>query len=169
MPADHPRTTLSPREAARLTRAGRSSIMRAIAAGHLPARRDNRNQWQIEREALDRWNTARADHDRTMTVDRSGPDRSTWADHPKTALALAAARATIAQLEARLEDRAALVRAAEDRAQTAEDRTRAAEAERDRWRALAERLTEREAPQASSSPPSQAAPRPRRWWPWSRG
>lgn len=157
MPADHPRTTLSPREAARLTGAGRSSIMRAIAAGHLPARRDNRNQWQIERETLDRWNAARADHDRTMSADRAGPDRTTLADHPETALELAAARATIAQLEHRLTDHVALIAAAEDR-------TRAAEVERDRWRTMAERLAERLTP----SPPLQAAPHPRRWWPWAR-
>lgn len=158
MPLDHPRTTLSPRQAARLIDVGRSSIMRAIAAGQLPARRDNRNQWQIENEALNRWNADREDHARTMSADRSGSARTTLADHSETALELAAARATIAQFEARLEDRAALVRAAEDR-------TRAAEAERDRWRALAERLAAHEA----LSPAPQPSPRPRRWWPWARG
>lgn len=158
MPADQPRTTLSPREAARLTGAGRSSIMRAIAAGHLPAQRDNRNQWQIARADLDRWQAARADHDRTVTSVRTGLDRTTLADHPKTTLALAAARATIVQLELRLSDHVALIAAADDR-------TRTAEAERDCWRAMAERLAERPAPSPDPAP----LPRPRRWWPWARG
>lgn len=158
-PADHPWATLSPREAARLAGVGRSSIMRAIAAGDLPARRDNRNQWQIEREALDRWRVARPDIDRTLpadpdrTPDRAAPDHlSALAQELTEARAQAAEeRARADQLEARLDERAALVRAAE--------------ADRDRWRALAEKLTER----LAASPVDLPAPPSRRWWPWSRG
>ena len=78
----------------------------------------------------------------------------------------AAARLTIAQLEARLDERAALVRAAEARAE-------AAEADRDRWRALAEKLTDRPtapaAPEPASASSPASVPSPRRWWPWRRG
>lgn len=158
-PADHPWTTLSPREAACLAGVGRSSIMRAIAGGDLPARRDNRNQWQIEREALDRWRMARLDPERALPADPDRtPDRSTLAPLSALTQELTEARAQAAeeraradQLEARLDERAALVRAAE--------------ADRDRWRALAEKLTERSA----ASPVDLPAPPSRRWWPWHRG
>lgn len=153
------RSTLSPREAARIANVGKSTIMRAIEATHLEARRDNRNQWRIERSALDRWTmdrpgpdrdspTDRVKADRDSPLGRSGADWSTLADD------LDKARLTIAQMEARLEERAALVRAAE--------------ADRDRWRALAEKLTDQ--PTApSADPASSLASPPRRWWPWRRG
>jgi hypothetical protein len=76
---------------------------------------------------------------------RTEADWSTLADD------LDKARLTIAQMEARLEERATLVRAAE--------------ADRDRWRALAEKLTNRPAAPFADPP---ALP-PRRWWPWHRG
>lgn len=47
--------TLSPNEAAKQSGVSRRSIMRAIEAGELAARRDNRNQWQIEAESLAHW------------------------------------------------------------------------------------------------------------------
>lgn len=154
---------LSPKEAAARAKVSRRTIMRAVEAGNLPARRDNRNRWNITAEDLDRWADAQCApsghcppyaHPTAHTVAPS-------VTQDETALELAAARATIAQLEARLEDRAALVRAAEDR-------TRAAEADRDRWRSVAERLAERPAP-PPASPAPQPTPRPRRWWPWARG
>jgi len=162
--ADHPWTTLSPREAARLAGVGRSSIMRAIAAGDLPARRDNRNQWQIEREALDRWRAARPDHDRTLPAnpDRA-PDQAALNHLSALAQELTEAKAQAAeeraradQLEARLEERTALVRAAEARADSAEARAAAAEAQ-------AAKLTDLLAPRPAPEPPP--SPR-RRWWPW---
>ena len=139
------RSTLSPREAARIAKVGKSTIMRAIEAAQLEGRRDNRNQWRIERTALDRWTMNRPSPDRDSPVGRTGANRSTLADD------LDAARLTIAQMEARLEERAALVRAAE--------------ADRDRWRTLAEKLTNRSAVPPADPP----APLPRRsWrWPWS--
>ena len=94
-------------------------------AGHesarLDARRDNRNLWRIERAALDCWIADRSELHR----DSSGPDHGTVSDHPADAFELTAARATIAQLEVRLEERAALVRGAEARTQAVEgDRDR---------------------------------------------
>lgn len=47
--------TLSPNEAAKKSGVSRRSIMRAIEGGELAARRDNRNQWQIEAESLAHW------------------------------------------------------------------------------------------------------------------
>lgn len=106
--------TLSPRQAATRAGCGRSSIMRALAAGHLRAMRGNDGSWQITREALDDWlsmrSAARISPD--QTEDRpAGPDP----DH----LAEAQTRAAVA--EARLAD---------------------ALADRDRWQALALRLSE---------------------------
>ena len=150
------RSTLSPREAARIAKVGKSTIMRAIEATQLEARRDNRNQWRIERSALDRWTMDRPGPDRDSPADRINADRDspmdrTRADWSTLADDLNKARLTIAQMEARLEERAALVRAAE--------------ADRDRWRDLAEKLTDRPAAPPADLPP----PSLRRWWPWRRG
>ena len=150
------RSTLSPREAARIAKVGKSTIMRAIEATQLEARRDNRNQWRIERSALDRWTMDRPDPDRDSPTDRVKADQDsslgrTGADWSTLADDLNKARLTIAQMEARLEERAALVRAAE--------------ADRDRWRALAEKLTDR----PTAPPADPPAPAPRRWWPWRHG
>lgn len=150
------RSTLSPREAARIAKVGKSTIMRAIEATELEARRDNRNQWRIERSALDRWTMDRPGPNRDSLTDRTNTDRDspvgrTVADWSTLADDLDKARLTIAQMEARLEERAALVRATE--------------ADRDRWRALAEKLTDRPTAPLADLP----APSPRRWWPWRRG
>ena len=151
------RSTLSPREAARIANVGKSTIMRAIEATQLEARRDNRNQWRIERSALDRWTMDRPGPDRDSPTDRVKTDRDsplgrTRADWSTLVDELDTARLTIAQMEARLEERTALVRAAE--------------ADRDRWRALAEKLTDR----PTAPPADLPAPAPRRrWWPWRRG
>ena len=173
--ADHPRTTLSPREAACLVQVGRSSIMRAISGGNLPAHRDNRNQWQIDLKALERWRADRPDHNRTMTGlhDRS-PDRAAPDHLSAVAQELAEARAQVAemqvraeQLETRLDERAALVRMAEDRALASDTARAAAEARAQVAEALAAKLTDILAtrPVSAPEPPS---PR-RRWWPWGRG
>ena len=150
------RSTLSPREAARIAKVGKSTIMRAIEAAQLEARRDNRNQWRIEHSALDRWTTDRPGSDRDSPMDRTEPDRDSpigriGADWSTLADDLNTARLTIAQMEARLEERAALVRAAE--------------ADRDRWRALAEKLTDR--PAAPFADPPALPPRRACRWPWS--
>ena len=153
------RSTLSPREAARIARVGKSTIMRAIEATQLEARRDNRNQWRIERSALDRWTMDRPGPDRDSPTDRVKADRDsplgrTGADWSTLVDDMNKARLTIAQMEARLEERAALVRAAE--------------ADRDRWRALAEKLTDR--PTAPSADPASSLASPRRRWRfWRRG
>ena len=142
--------------------------MRAIEAKELLAFRDNRNRWQITRQELENWA-----HAHRALSEQSSPDAHSDAhlaqpdDHfPKAdqdtlANDLASARLTIAQLEVRLEERAALVGAAEARAQMAE-------ADRDRWRALAEKLADRPTAPSADSASSLTSP-PRRWRFWRRG
>lgn len=47
--------TMSPNEAATHSGLSRRSIMRAIETGALTARRNNRNQWQIDTDAFAHW------------------------------------------------------------------------------------------------------------------
>jgi len=91
---------LSPRQAATRAGCGRSSVMRALASGDLPARRDNKNRWIIDPADLDRWSGHRPDPDRTMTEDRPGPP----ADTPETLARLAVAEARLADALNRIED-----------------------------------------------------------------
>lgn len=112
------RTTLSPRQAATRAGCGRSSIMRALTSGHLRATRGNDGAWLITPEALEDWRSLRSE-------DRTSPD----------------------QIEERPagpapDNQADRIIAAETRAAVAEARMADALAERDRWRALAERLSE---------------------------
>ena len=70
--------------------------MRALSSGELPAIRDNRNAWQIQAEAVDRWAENRSGHspdtDRSLTEDQREPDRTIPADTPETRLAVAEAK-----------------------------------------------------------------------------
>lgn len=141
--------------------------MRAIEAKELPAFRDNRNRWQIIQQELENWAGAQralceqrssdAHHDAHYTKLNAyapGANRDNLAED------LAAARLTIAQLEARLQERAALVSAAEARAQMAE-------ADRDRWRSLGEKLIDRLAEHEAQAPASVPnVSKYRRWWSW---
>lgn len=137
---------MSPTQVAQATGTSRRTVMRAIEAHDLKAFKDNRNHWKITPQAIEEWANAHC------APSGQRPLEAQALAQDETALELAAARATIAQLEARLEDRATLVRAAEDRAQ-------AAELDRDRWRNMAERLVD---PPAPPTPPV----RRRRWWPF---
>lgn len=82
--------------------------MRALASGELPAIRDNKNAWQIDAEALDRWADKRPgqspDHepvtDRTVTEDQTRQDRTTPTDTPETLIRLAVAEARLADVTA---------------------------------------------------------------------
>jgi len=149
---------LSPAQAAQWAKVSRRTIMRAIDAQELPAFRDNRNRWQISPEALGTWAGAQWAPSGLCSADAQPCPLDT---HPSaqaakndTAHDLAAARLTIAQLEARLEERAALVRAAEARAQAAE--------------ALAQKLGDLLAARAAPEPVAAPLPSPRRWRPWRR-
>lgn len=107
------RIFLSPRQAAERAGCGRSSIMRALSSGDLPAHRDNRNTWQIETEALDKWASDRSGHVpdnvRTEVSDRSGQDRTTVSDTPETLARLAVAEARLADVIAERDRLAALL------------------------------------------------------------
>lgn len=121
----HTTSHMSPAQAAQAAGVSRWTVMRAIKSLDLQASRDNRNQWRISQEALERW--------RLHTV-RTGDDVHT--PHTPHAESI-----SIAEAELREKLAAAIARAD------------AAEAERDRWRAMAEKLAER---------PRLA------WWPWSK-
>ncbi len=108
-------TTLSPRQAASRAGCGRSSIMRALASGHLRAARGNDGGWLISPDALDDWLSMRRTEDRTSPD--QGVDRPAGPDPDR----LIAAETRAAVAEARLSD---------------------ALADRDHWRDLALRLSE---------------------------
>ena len=111
--------------------------MRAMKSGKLACFRGNDGRWLIPEDDLDRFAAERLLD--SPVVDRT-PQPDTQCPPPETALKLAAAEATITQLQARLED-----------ADRARDR---AEQDRDRWRLMAEKLVDQ-------------PPRRRRWWPFN--
>lgn len=120
----HTLTHMSPAQAAQVANVSRWTIMRAIKSQELQATRDNRNQWRITSDALKMW---QAHSVRT-------PANSHTLHTPEM----------VAELSNKL--------AAEtSRADVAEALLAATTADRDRWQAMAEKLTDR----------------PRRgWWPW---
>jgi len=67
---------ISPEQAAKLAKCGRSSIMRALSSGVLPAIRDNRNRWKITPEDVEKWSKNRPDTDRTVTKNDVVSDQS---------------------------------------------------------------------------------------------
>lgn len=138
MPNAHPLNTptpapMSPAHAAKAAGCSRRTIMRAIEAKELLAHRDNRNNWKIDAQDLERWASAQC-----APTGQDDPPAHLSAQS-ETAIELAAARATIDQLTARLT---------------------AAETDRDHWRGMAEKLADRQ--------PEPQPPR-RPWWPWQKG
>lgn len=97
-------TTLSPAAAAKFAGVSRSAIMRAINSKQLNAYRDNRNRWQIERDALDKWSATRPEQDRSVSTSDPITDRPVTETDQATITELATAKATIKGLEARLAD-----------------------------------------------------------------
>jgi hypothetical protein len=106
--------TLSPNQAAKRSGMSRRSIMRAIEAGELAARRDNRNQWQIEVECLAHW--ARSGHAQVEAHPAPTPER--LPETVNTELLIQSLRELI-EVERRRAD--------------------AAEIDRDAWREMAQR------------------------------
>ncbi len=140
---------MSPAQAAQAAGTSRWSVMRAIKAGVLRATRDNHNNWQIAPDDLALWRDAHrahgAHHERTP--DTALPDTHSPA---QPALPDAALREEVQGLRIGLA-------VATTRVEAAEARALAAEADRDAWRAQAERLAARP-----------AEPARRGWWPWAR-
>ena len=93
---------------------GRTTIMRALSTNKLRAIRDNKNAWKIDKDDLEKWAGQRPVTDQTLPSPAQSQLAVTTMDTPETLARLAVA-------EARLAD---------------------ALAERDRWRELAERLSQ---------------------------
>ena len=108
------RKFFSPKAAATHAGCGRTTIMRALSSGDLPAIRDNKNAWRIAESDLDAWSGQRPVPDQTPAENTFGHTMVTVSNTPETLARLAVA-------EARLAD---------------------ALAERDRWREMAERLSQ---------------------------
>lgn len=107
---------LTPNEVAKRTGKSRRTIMRAIEAGEIEARRDNRNQWQISEDALAHW--ARS-------------EQPTPSAHPAPTT-LDALHERILGLQLLLDE----VRASNAALQASNDDLRA---DRDAWRSMAQR------------------------------
>ena len=99
--------------------------MRAIKSRELQATRDNRNQWRITLDALEKW--------------RSHSVRTPANPHISHTL----------EIVAELREKLAAETARADEAEALLDVT---EVDRDRWRAMSEKLA--------------TPPRRRGWWPW---
>ena len=109
----HTLSHMSPAQAAQVAGISRWTIMRAIKAQELLATRDNRNQWRITSDALDKW---RSHSVRTPT-------------DPHTS--------HTPEIMTELREKLA---AESTRADVAEALLAATEADRDRWQAMAEKL-----------------------------
>ena len=62
------RETLSPNQASQIANVSRGTVMNAISAGDLAASRNNKNQWQINRDDLTAWMQARGVPDNAKAV-----------------------------------------------------------------------------------------------------
>jgi len=116
--------------------------MNAVKDGHLVARRDNRNRWQIDPADLSKWLSERSDIATVKAVKVSSqpvpsPDENSI-------------RITVLEIELKGKDQRILD----------------LERDRDDWKAQAQQLARRDVPQGQITP---LAPRRRRWrfWRWS--
>ena len=114
--------------------------MNAIKDRNLIAKRDNRNRWQIDPEELSKWLSDRAGIVTGKAV-RADSQPLPHADENLIRIAV---------LEAELKGK--------------DQRIADLERDRDAWKAQAQELASRDAPQVQIEPPSP----PRRWWPWRR-
>jgi len=131
---------LTPQQAASRAKLSRGTIMNAIKAGYLSARRDNRNRWQIHPADLSKWLSDRSD---IATVRKVNLDSQQVPLSPDENLI------RIAVLEAELKGK--------------DQRIADLERDRDEWKAQAQELARRDVPQGQIASP------PRRWWSWRRG
>jgi excisionase family DNA binding protein len=110
---------MTPEQAAQAAGVSRWTILRAIKNQRLQARRDNRNRWQITREALRDWSAHTV---RTVCEPEAEPPPAQQDEAPAMRAALAAETA---------------------RADAAERARDQAETERDQWRDMAQILARR--------------------------
>ena len=142
-------STLSLNEAAQRVGLSRWPVSRALQAGHLRGVRDNRGRWRVEAGDLDAWAAEHGSVELSTGAHGVRHGAQHGADGASTVLDRSSAPSTeVAELRLRLE-------AAELRATDLVHEREEARRERDRWRAMAERLVEREAERP-------AVPEPRR-------
>ena len=137
-------SAMSPAQAAAAASTSRWSIMRAINAGDLSANRDNRNAWRITPEALAAWLSRHSAHCAAAAAPVDPAAAPAVPAHPDDT-----SRAEVEALRIGLA--------------VATTRAEAAEADRDAWRAHAERLASRAAEPVQAPQPAR-----RRRWLWSR-
>lgn len=130
---------LTPQQAASRAKVSRSTIMNAVKDGHLAARRDNRNRWQIDPDDLSKWLSDRSD---IVTVKAVNADSQRVPPPDENLI-------RIAMLEAELKGK--------------DQRISDLERDRNDWKAQAQELARRDVPQGQITSP------PRRWWSWRRG
>jgi len=140
---------MSPAQAAQVAGLSRWAILRAIKSQKLPAIRDNRGNWRISQDDLQRWcgsHTSHTVHD-GAELDVSAPSAQDAA-HAETVASL---RDQLAAETARADAATSQAEVATVRAEAAERSRDQAEGQRDHWQAMATRLAEK----------------PRRsWWPF---
>lgn len=126
---------LSPQQAAERASVSRATIVRALQSRELPGIRGNNGRWSIDLEQLDRWSQRRA---QTVHVPAVNSDHA--AQIEQLSAQLESARQQLAEQAERL---------ARLDAEAAATAARLADtaADRDEWRAQAQRLAERSAPQ----------------------
>jgi len=133
---------LTPQQASNRAKVSRGTIMNAIKDRHLLARRDNRNRWQIDPSDLSKWLSDRSDIATVKGVNSDSQHGPPPSDENLIRIAV---------LEAELKGK--------------EQRIADLERDRDGWKAQAQELARRDAPQGQLAP----LPPPRRWWSWRRG
>lgn len=131
---------LTPQQAARRAQVSRGTIMNAIKHGHLVARRDNRNRWQIDLVDLSTWLSDRSD---IATVKAVSTDSQQVTPFEENLIRIAVLEAELKGKDQRIAD---------------------LERDRDDWKAQAQEMARRDVPQVQIDPPVP----PRRWWPWRR-
>lgn len=130
---------LTPQQAASRAQVSRGTIMNAIKHGHLVARRDNRNRWQIDLVDLSKWLSDRSD---IATVKAVTIDSQPLPPPDENLIRIAVLEAELKGKDQRIAD---------------------LERNRDDWKAQAQELARRDAPHVQIDPIP-----PRRGWFWHR-
>lgn len=139
---------MSPAQAAQVAGVSRWSILRAIKSLKLKAQRDNRNGWRIAPDDLAAWCAAQGAH---MVRDSASAQAIAHVDAvAELRERLAASETRAAALESERDSLREKLADANLRAAVAAARAESNGADRDQWRAMAEKLAAR-----------------RRWWPFS--
>ena len=136
---------LTPQQAADRARVSRATIVRALQSHALQGIRGNDGRWNIDTEALDRWNALRANtvHAQAMNSDHAAEIRRLSEQLNSARQEIAERDARVARLEAEAAARAA--------------RITDIMADRDAWREQAQRLADRGEPRPTPPPERRGA------------